>query len=117
MTAHKNSPSRPNPLACYTFHKPDQSPQLVDRIGDRILTFNDTHPRHEQFKALFLAAPELEQQNAALVAALQLHLDFLEDLRKRNPGWLGKCVADIGLLNDAYIASSKVMSQAKGDAL
>jgi hypothetical protein len=42
---------------------------------------------------------------AQLETALQLHLDFLASLPK---GWLGHTTADIGLLNDAYIASRKL---------
>lgn len=34
--------------------------------------------------------------------ALRLHLAFLDSLPQ---GWLGRTVADIGLLNEAYIAS------------
>lgn len=37
--------------------------------------------------------------------ALQLHLDFLGSLPE---GWLGKTCGDIGLLNEAYIASRKL---------
>lgn len=44
----------------------------------------------------------LAAENAALRKALQLHLDFLASLPT---GWLGRTCADIGLLNDAYIAS------------
>lgn len=51
----------------------------------------------------------MKNSNAALIerirkleAALQLHLNFLDSLPS---GWLGKTTGDIGLLNDAYIAS------------
>jgi len=45
------------------------------------------------------AAPEL-------LAALKLHLAFLKTLP---PGWLGKTSGDVGLLNDAYLASEKAL--------
>lgn len=37
-----------------------------------------------------------------LECALKLHLEFLASLP---PGWLAKTSGDVGLLNDAYIAS------------
>ncbi len=48
----------------------------------------------------------LKRKNAELTEALRLHLKFLDSLPN---GWLGKIVADIGALNDAYIASSKAL--------
>lgn len=39
-----------------------------------------------------------------LEKALQLHLDFLNSLPE---GWLAHTFGDVGLLNDAYIASEK----------
>jgi hypothetical protein len=45
------------------------------------------------------------EENAKLRHALQLHIDFLDSLPR---GWLGRTVADIGLLNDAYLASRAV---------
>lgn len=39
-----------------------------------------------------------------LEKALRLHLDFLDSLPE---GWLSKTVGDVGLLNEAYIASAK----------
>lgn len=46
-----------------------------------------------------------EREAIELRAALQLYLDFLGSLPK---GWLSKTNGDIGLLNDAYIASGKL---------
>lgn len=43
-----------------------------------------------------------------LLTALQLHLAFLDSLPR---GWLAHTVADIGMLNDAYLASTKVLRQ------
>jgi hypothetical protein len=48
----------------------------------------------------------LKRKNEQLTKALNLHLAFLKSLP---PGWLGKTVADIGLLNSAFIASSKAL--------
>lgn len=48
----------------------------------------------------------------ALVGALKLHLQFLDSLPS---GWLGKTTGDVGLLNDAYIASSKSLKLARGE--
>jgi len=45
------------------------------------------------------AADRLEKTEKAL----ELHLQFLASLPK---GWLGKTCGDVGLLNDAYLASS-----------
>ena len=56
-------------------------------------------------KAKPLSRTEAQIRVAQLEHALQLHLDFLASLP---PGWLGKTVADIGLLNEAYIASRKL---------
>lgn len=47
-----------------------------------------------------------------LVEALKLHLAFLDSLPE---GWLGKTTGDVGLLNDAYIASSKALKLARGE--
>lgn len=48
----------------------------------------------------------LKRKNAQLTKALNLHLGFLKSLPQ---GWLGKTVADIGMLNDAFIASSEAL--------
>jgi hypothetical protein len=52
-----------------------------------------------------LSLTEAQTRVAQLEHALQLHLDFLGSLPH---GWLGKTVADIGTLNEAYIASRKL---------
>jgi hypothetical protein len=48
------------------------------------------------------AAPEL-------LEALQMHLQFLDTLPK---GWLANTTGDIGLLNNAYLLSSKAIKKA-----
>lgn len=52
-----------------------------------------------------LTAVNAEDRVKQLEAALQLHLDFLASLPA---GWLGKTTGDIGLLNEAYIASREL---------
>lgn len=47
------------------------------------------------------------RENALLREALELHLAFLKTL---NSGWLGKTTGDIGLLNAAYLASTKALN-------
>lgn len=48
---------------------------------------------------------ELKQRCTDLEKTLQLYLDFLGSLPN---GWLGRTSGDIGLLNEAYIASRKL---------
>lgn len=48
-----------NPLACWVHVPPGRSPTLVDRIGDRIATFNDAHPRTKQFQAVMPFASDM----------------------------------------------------------
>lgn len=55
---------------------------------------------------LLAAAPEL-------LAALELHIAFLDSLNK---GWLGKTTGDVGLLNKAYIKGSEALAKAKGES-
>lgn len=46
-----------------------------------------------------------ESREKRLEKNLQQFLDFLNTLP---PGWLGKTVADIGLLNDAYVEARRL---------
>jgi hypothetical protein len=48
----------------------------------------------------------LRQKNRELTEALRLHLAFLDSCNK---GWLGGICCDLGLLNRAYLASTKAL--------
>ncbi len=54
------------------------------------------------------AHAELIRSAPDLLRALRLHVGFLATLPT---GWLGKTVADIGMLNDAYLASSPLLKK------
>ncbi len=53
---------------------------------------------------------ELLQRNKLLAEALELHLAFLKSC---NAGWIGGICCDIGLLNSAYLASTKALDRNK----
>jgi hypothetical protein len=51
--------SATTPLSVWLEQLPAKPSRLVDRIGDRVCTFNDGHPRTKEFQVLLSAAPEL----------------------------------------------------------
>ncbi len=59
------------------------------------------YERQAAYAELIRSAPDL-------LRALRLHVGFLATLPT---GWLGKTVADIGMLNDAYLASSPLLKK------
>ena len=63
--------------------------------------------RTNQLQALLAQA----RRAAALEKNLQQFLDFFQTLP---PGWLGKTVADIGLLNDAYCEARRLGMEVDG---
>jgi hypothetical protein len=66
--------SAPGPLSVWLAQSSGKPPRLIDRIGDRVCAFNDSHPRTREFQALLAAAPEL-------LEALKLAHDALGESR------------------------------------
>lgn len=78
----------PGVLSMWLCQSSGRPPRLDDRIGDRVCTFNDSHPRTKEFQALLAAAPELLDELKAQLENAEGDLEWAEQSHDED---LAKC--------------------------
>jgi hypothetical protein len=85
--------------------------QALERRIVRGLQPQDFIAMDDEELMLFCASyASLKNSHAALVAALEKWLEFWDNMPK---GQMGKLCFDVGLLNDAFIMTERVLAAAK----